>query len=333
MFDVELAPREWRELYEAALRRARRVGTKGSRSKLAAAKRLEAARVEAAAAYVSSKLRRIALRNPFLASLHPFYRELVSTIVDEDVYKLCLSRVFSVSKIVEKVARECTRSMTASDFESVRRARGEFFGRLRSLLKDLDDCFRVLRRFQEELVKLPGIDPQLTSLVIAGAPNVGKSSLLRCISRAKPEVRPYPFTTTNVVVGHLELAGRRIQAIDTPGLLDRPLSEKGPVERRAISALRHLNGVVVFMFDPTGTCGFALDYQLSVYNSVREVLGGKSLLPVANKVDVVQNEQALELIKRLEERQDLIFISAMLGIGIDYLLERVEERLKAVAES
>jgi len=290
---------------------------------------MEAARVEAAADYVSEKLKRIALSMPFLDSLHPFYRELVSTLVSEDAYRVCLSRLYSVSKIVRKIARESLSAIaSSSDAKSVAKARRAFLGRLRSILEDLDDCIKLIRTCQAEIAKLPSIDPYTPSIVIAGAPNVGKSSLLRAISRAKPEVRPYPFTTTNVIVGHLELAGRRVQAVDTPGLLDRPLSEKGLVERRAVAALKHLKGVTIFIFDPTTMCGFPLDYQLAVYDGVKELLGENPLIPVANKVDVMSPEQASNLVKALgEEARDLTFISALYGINIDYLLEQVEKAL------
>ncbi len=328
---MEPAPRSWVDLFEAALRRAARAGAKGSRSKLEAVKRVEAARVRAAADYVSEKLRKVALSMPFLDSLHPFYRELVSTMVDEDKYRLCLSRLYSVSRIVRRIARESLTAIAASaDAKGAAKARRAFMGRLRSILEDLDECLKLVGAWQVEIAKLPSIDPYAPTIVIAGAPNVGKSSLLRAISRAKPEVRPYPFTTTNVIVGHLELAGQRVQAVDTPGLLDRPLSEKGLVERRAVAALKHLKGVTVFIFDPTTTCGFPLDYQLAVYSSVKELLGGNPLIPVANKVDATKSDQASELVKALgAEARDLIFISALYGVNIDYLLKRVEEVLSA----
>ncbi len=326
---MEPAPPSWIDLFNAALRRAARAGAKGSRTRLETIKRMEAARVEAAADYVSEKLKRIALSMPFLDSLHPFYRELVSTLVSEDAYRVCLSRLYSVSKIVRKIARESLSAIaSSSDAKSVAKARRAFLGRLRSILEDLDDCIKLIRTCQAEIAKLPSIDPYTPSIVIAGAPNVGKSSLLRAISRAKPEVRPYPFTTTNVIVGHLELAGRRVQAVDTPGLLDRPLSEKGLVERRAVAALKHLKGVTIFIFDPTTMCGFPLDYQLAVYGGVKELLGENPLIPVANKVDVMSPEQASNLVKALgEEARDLTFISALYGINIDYLLEQVEKAL------
>ncbi|MCS7105163.1 MAG: 50S ribosome-binding GTPase [Thermofilaceae archaeon] len=325
--EIEITPSSWDELYEIAKRRAARASASKSRNRLTSIKRLESVRVKTACKYVSGRLKRIAVTSPFIDSLHPFHQELIRTMVDEAKYRSCLSRFNSVSNILEKIAEEYLREIVRSnDPISVKKYRRAFFGRLRSLLRGLDDCFESLRAWQVELAKLPSIDPSAFSLIIAGAPNVGKSSLLRVISRAKPEVKPYPFTTKNVVVGHLELVGHRIQAIDTPGLLDRPISDKNPIERRALSALKYLKGLVVFVFDPTGTCGFPLDFQAAVYKSVEEILNGTLMIPVANKVDITTPEQASELIRILEnKRRDLIFISAIRALGVDYLLHRVEE--------
>lgn len=326
---LEPTPSGWTELFDAAKRRAARAASRRGRDRLASVKEEELSRVKAASEYVSGKLRRIALSMPFLDSLHPFYRELLLTMIDENAYRVCLSRIRSVASLVRKISVEAAREIRASsDERGARKARRAFFGRLKSLLESLDECLKLVKEWQVEIAKLPFIDPALPSIVIAGAPNVGKSSLLSAISRAKPEVRPYPFTTTNIIVGHLELANARVQAIDTPGLLDRPLSEKKVVEKRAISALRHLKGVTVFLFDPTLHCGFPLDFQMTVYNEVKGILGRRSLIVVANKVDVTTPEQASQLIRMLgNEAKELIFISALKGIGLSYLLERIEGEL------
>src|SRR5438105_7340886 len=52
--------------------------------------------------------------------------------------------------------------------------------------------------------------------VIVGAPNVGKSRLLTRLSRATPEVAPYPFTTREPHAGMMEWEDVRVQLIDTP---------------------------------------------------------------------------------------------------------------------
>ncbi|MEM1521814.1 MAG: hypothetical protein QXU69_02215, partial [Thermofilaceae archaeon] len=80
--------------------------------------------------------------------------------------------------------------------------------------------------------------------------------------------------------------------------------------------------------------GFPLDFQMRVYNEVEELLGGGSLILVANKVDITTPEQASQLVRMLGDKaKNLVFISALTGIGLDYLLKSVETELLEVIKS
>jgi nucleolar GTP-binding protein len=63
------------------------------------------------------------------------------------------------------------------------------------------------------------IELDVPTVVLVGAPNVGKSSLVRAVSSGTPEVNDYPFTTRGVTVGHIvdQERGLRFQVMDTPG--------------------------------------------------------------------------------------------------------------------
>ena len=326
-----IAPKSGEELFEQAVRRSKRVEAKGARG-LSAIKRLEEARVTIAANFIASKLEGIALKTPFLKELHPFYRELISTMINVDEYRACLARIHGAAKITRKIAREAKVLIRkAEDAKAAARGRRMFFGRTLSLLSELTPCLSRIREFQLEMLKLPSIDPNLKTIIIAGVPNVGKSSLLRAVSRAKPEVKPYPFTTKTIIVGHISIEDEKIQVIDTPGLLDRPLEEKNKIELRAILAMKHLKGVIIYLFYPSETCGYTLDYQLKVYSSLVRWFPDVSIFIAANKVDITPREKARELLALLgpELSRKVYFISALKRMAVNVLLEDVLRTLCA----
>jgi nucleolar GTP-binding protein len=151
--------------------------------------------------------------------------------------------------------------------------------------------------------------------VIAGAPNVGKSLLVTRISTAKPKVAVYPFTTQEISVGTFQRRYIRYQVIDTPGLLDRDLSERNPMELRAILALRHLADMVVFMLDPTETCGYSFVQQEHLLASIQNEFPGIPLVVVENKVDLLRSDR-----NRLK-------VSASTGKGVAELVDRIVRTL------
>jgi len=71
-------------------------------------------------------------------------------------------------------------------------------------------------------------------------------------------------------VGHIFVRGDRVQVIDTPGLLDRPLDEMNKAELQAVLALRYLAKVVVLLVDPTHHSGFDLSIQMNIFNNIKK---------------------------------------------------------------
>ena len=88
-----------------------------------------------------------------------------------------------------------------------------------------------------------------------------------------PKIARYPFTTQSISIGYFEHNHLKYQVIDTPGLLDRDLSEQNRIERQATSALKHLADVVVYIIDPSEHCGFAIGVQLSLLERLKNLFG------------------------------------------------------------
>jgi nucleolar GTP-binding protein len=71
------------------------------------------------------------------------------------------------------------------------------------------------------------------------------------------------------------------------GILDRPLEERNTIEMQAITALAHLQCCVLYFLDISEQCGFPLDQQLRLFESIRPLFANKQVMVVANKTDVM----------------------------------------------
>jgi len=144
---------------------------------------------------------------------------------------------------------------------------------------------------RDALRDLPDIRPDEPTIVVAGYPNVGKSSFVNEVTRADNEIARYPFTTRGIQIGHFERDHIRYQIIDTPGLLDRPETERNDIESQAVSALAHLADAVVFVADASEACGYPLSAQLDLRDAVVERFDAP-VLTVCNKSDRSRDMEA-----------------------------------------
>ena len=216
----------------------------------------------------------------------PFYYELADAIVDVDRLRQALSQVMWASRQIEDLRDEYTSKIRNSDVDTARKHRKQAFARMADVMDQIEDDLRYIGDSRDQLKVLPDIRPDEPAIVIAGYPNVGKSSFVNRVTRASNEIAEYPFTTKGVQIGHFERDHIRYQIVDTPGLLDRPADERNDIERQAVSALEHLADVVVFVLDPSGDCGYPLGVQVELREEVRELFGeAVPFLTVANKHD------------------------------------------------
>ncbi|MGB9902469.1 NOG1 family protein [Methanothrix sp.] len=282
------------ELIDRAFRR-------GSKAVKAAGN--DAAFVGTAGGVLATSLSSIVRRFPTFEKLPEFYYDLVDAVAGVDRLRVSLSRVGWASKQIRRISRDYMRSPRGA--EEMRSA----LGRMASVLRSIDEDLVFLNEAAARLRQIPGIDPSLPTIIIAGYPNVGKSSFLAMVTRARPKIASYPFTTQGLIVGHINRKDQKYQIVDTPGLLDRPLSERNEIERQAIAAMRHLRGVVLFLIDPTGHCGYPLDAQLRLLEEIQTWLE----LPVVvayNKSDIPS-----------EHPTDGIRISTLTGEGVPEALD------------
>ncbi len=303
------------EIMDKAFSRASRISKNGTNA-FDGKKKTALARVSAAGDIIHSVLERYVKAFPRLEHGEGFLSEMVDVIIGLDAYKHSLGALKWCSwKTMQITTNYLTMIRRAKDIEQIDPIRREYFGRTSSLLRRISKDLKFLADAREAFKKLPTVELEVPTLVIAGYPNVGKSQLINALSNAKPQIASYPFTTKGIVIGHIDKGWKRYQLIDTPGLLDRTLGERNNIELQAVIALKHLADVIVFLLDPSETCGYPMERQLALLESVREHFSEVPLVEVESKADVKRGDG------------DRLSISAMKGEGLDELMRAVSPML------
>ena len=235
----------------------------------------------------NEKLTAILTEFPKLEDIHPFYADLMNVLYDRDHYKLALGQINTARHLIDNVSKDYVRMLKYGDsLYRCKQLKKAALGRMATVMKRQAQSLSYLEEVRQHLSRLPSIDPNTRTLLVAGFPNVGKSSFVNKITRADVEVQPYAFTTKSLYVGHTDYKYLRWQVIDTPGILDHSLEERNTIEMQAITALAHLRAAVLFVVDPSEQCGYTLDAQKALFDNVRPLFANKPLVLVANKADI-----------------------------------------------
>lgn len=253
------------------------------------------------------------LRPPALGE---FDRTLVDQRFGAGTLDRALVRLRRAEERIRRTARESERSIASAEGpeelgEQVRR----FYGRLASFVHEIDHDLRTLRDVRGFVDERPRLDITSPRLVVAGFPNVGKSSLVARLSSARPKVAAYPFTTVAIAVGHADLGFDRLQVVDTPGVLDRG-TRANLAEGEAETAVGRAATAVLFILDPSEGCGYPIDDQEKLLARWREEYPGLPIVAVETKCDLVRRPTV-----RLQ-------VSAKTGEGLAALWEELRRLLR-----
>jgi GTP-binding protein len=176
-----------------------------------------------------------------------------------------------------------------------------------------------------------------------GLPNAGKSSLLARLTRARPKVAAYPFTTVEPVLGTLEGFDRQLVIADIPGLIEGASGGAGlgheflaHVERTRL-LVHVLDLAPVDGSDPVSNHA-TIDAELAEHGAGLESL---PRILALSKADLVPEEEAAARAAEWSERVDgpVVVTSAATGRGIDELAAAIfaavpeDEEAKAAGET
>ncbi len=159
---------------------------------------------------------------------------------------------------------------------------------------------------------------------LVGLPNAGKSTLLASVSRAKPKVADYPFTTLKPQLGVVRVHDEEFVLADLPGLI-QGASEGTGLGHRFLGHVERC-AVILHLIDAT------LDDVVGAWRTIRAELEAyghglaqKTELIALNKADAVAAtdiEKKRRALKRASRREPLV-MSAATGIGVDKVMTAV----------
>jgi len=272
---------------------------------------------------ITEKLESITKNFPKLDDIHPFYADMINILYDKDHYKLALGTVNTAKNICQKIASDYVKLLKYGDsLYRCKQLKVAALGRMMTTLKKLGASFNYLEEVRKHLSRFPSIDPTERTLILAGFPNVGKSSFMNKITYADSEVQAYHFTTQSLFVGHTYYKNIRWQVIDTPGILDRALEQRNIIEMQTITALAHLDACILYFVDVSENCGYSIAQQVSLFDSIRPLFKNKPLVIIANKTDLRKYNELPEKDRKLieevakEHQTYLIQMSNTTGNGV-----------------
>jgi nucleolar GTP-binding protein len=256
---------------------------------------------------------RIISSHPSYQNLPDFYREIIDVVVGIGNLRKSLGALSWAQSTTQKIINKGLREIRGGkDPDLVIKSS---YGRISSIVEQISEHLEFLNYAKQKLREIPTLGDEPV-VVIAGYPNVGKSSFVSLISTVKPEIASYPFTTKKIFVGKGKAGKFNVQFIDTPGILDRPIQMRNEIEKRAILCLRYLADCILFIIDPTDTCGYPLERQLSLLKEIED----KFEMPV---ISVYSKSD-------LHSLRDRPAFSAITGEGLNEILSILENQLEKV---
>ena len=174
----------------------------------------------------------------------------------------------------------------------------------------------------------------LADVGLVGMPSVGKSTILSKISRSKPKIAAYHFTTLNPNLGVVKTSDNRSFVVaDLPGLIEGASLGEGLGDK----FLKHIERtrVIAHVIDMSGYEGrdpyddyIKIKKELNDFDSK---LLKKEQLIIANKMDMENAKENLKEFKK-HVKDEIIEISAINGEGLNKVLDRLAEMLKEIKD-
>eukprot|EP00468_Gymnochlora_sp_CCMP2014_P014176 CAMPEP_0167768540 /NCGR_PEP_ID=MMETSP0110_2-20121227/16729_1 /TAXON_ID=629695 /ORGANISM="Gymnochlora sp., Strain CCMP2014" /LENGTH=391 /DNA_ID=CAMNT_0007657235 /DNA_START=27 /DNA_END=1202 /DNA_ORIENTATION=- len=272
---------------------------------------------------------------PRLSRVHEFEHAMIILTIGDERYQSVLREVGELRKRMNEICKTyANRIKNSRKKQEVLDVMAEAFETVERVFTKHQSAIEKLKYNAIQLRKLPQVDLTEATIALVGAPNVGKSSLVRLLSSGEPEVNAYPFTTREIKMGHFYAEGRRHQLTDTPGLLLRAPDMRNNMENLTMATLSYLPTAVLFVFDLTGRCGTNVSEQLEIREELLLDFPGKKWIDVFTKADLIFNEDGSlqeEYIDKdapvaIDRVPDALRVSSYTEVGLDVLKESMIQK-------
>jgi small GTP-binding protein len=223
---------------------------------------------------VIDKLKYMADKLPDYEISNDYYQMMFKNVTTKSVIEKYKNHILKTMTVINKLSEQYKRQLMRLqenrkkkyDKEIFVRIKKEYVGRLASVLKSLDGTFDKLIDLEKDFKRIAKPDFNLRTIVLIGLPNSGKTTFITKITSATPEINSYAFTTKALNVGYFMRRQDTYQVIDTPGLIHADFKEMNPIEKQAITAIKTLGDLVVFVYNPN----LDFDEQKAMLKVIRE---------------------------------------------------------------
>jgi nucleolar GTP-binding protein len=283
-------------LFENAMARARKEAMKISeknKNKLIYAR--EKTRINLMADYITQKIDLYITSFPVVSELNEFQKESLACLIELKELKKKLGLLYKLNTIIKNIKKKnLSLIKKSSKPEKIRRI---CYGRILSLKKDIVETVNELNEIGRKLKEIPEIK-LIPSIILAGFPNSGKTTILKRVTGSEPKIASYPFTTQKIELGYFTYSHKEIQVIDTPGLLDRKEEKRNPIEKKALNALKNLNGSILFVVDISEE-SHSIKEQKNLLKEIKKL--NKKIIVALNKKDIATRKQIEKAKKEFNE--------------------------------
>jgi GTP-binding protein len=178
----------------------------------------------------------------------------------------------------------------------------------------------------------------LADVALLGYPNVGKSTLIARISRARPKIADYPFTTLVPNLGVAAFGERSFVVADIPGLI-KGAAEGAGLGHRFLKHVERTRVLVhIITLDPDPARHPVRDYDVLLRELERfdPALAKRPMIVAVSKIDLPEVRRRLPSIRRAMKARghdQVVPFSAATGEGVDALLAEMARSLDAHPET